>query len=292
MKIQSYYRVPFPKVHNGDFEINDEPLIVNCTGFWHRDAGDTPIVTDRPNGRKDFYLIYMTDGCMNVRIGDGEEPLERGSFILHPPHAPQYHVLPQSASMSYLWVHFTGFHSKRLLTSLGIETRRIYKTDASDKKINRIGNTFEILFDEFANRRPGFDSKCASVLTDLLVTLTREADKVSSGKIRRLESIAYMHQHFKEETPISALAEMEHLCESRYREVFKRHTGFSPGDYRTMLRIQHACELLEQTDHTMAKIALESGYADVYYFLRIFKLKEGITPGEYRARSKQSQNSV
>lgn len=291
MKIQSYYRVPSPKIHNGDFEINDEPLIVNCTGFWHREPCESPIVTDRPSGRKDFYLIYMTDGCMDIGLDNGIERLEGGSFIIHAPRTPYYHVTPSSTSMSYLWVHFTGFHAKRLLTSLGIETRRIYKTDASDKKIKRICSALERLFAEFANRRPGFDSECASILTDILVKLAREADKVSSGKTRKLESIAYLHQHFKEETPITVLADMEHLCESRYREVFREHTGFSPGDYRTMLRIQHACELLEQTDYTMAKIALESGYTDVYYFLRIFKLKEGITPGEYRSRAREAQGT-
>ncbi len=291
MKVQSYYRVPFPKIHNGDFEINDEPLIVNCSGYWHREPSEVPIITDRPNGRKDFYLLYMTDGCMDVRINGVEEHLERGSFIIHSPHSAYYHVLQKNTGMSYLWVHFTGFHAKRLLSSLGIETSRIYKTDAGEKKIKLISSAFERLFSEFANRRPGFDSKCSSILTDILVTLTREADKISSGKIRKLVSVSYLHQHFKEETPISILSEMEHLCESRYREVFKAHTGFSPGDYRTMLRIQHACELLEQTDYTMAKIALESGYTDVYYFLRIFKLKEGITPGEYRARSRESQSA-
>lgn len=292
MKIQSYYRVPFPKIHNGDFEINDEPIIVNCTGFWRREPSEVPIITDRRfSVRKDYYLMYMTDGCVSVHNSDAEKQFARGNFIIYAPNTGHYHVLKPDTKMSYLWIHFTGFHAKRLLSSLDIQTGHIYGTDESDKKIKRISTAFERLFAEFANRRPGFDSECASILTDILVTLAREADKISSGKIRKLESISYLHQHFKEETPICALAEMEHLCESRYREVFKAHTGFSPGDYRTMLRIQHACELLEQTDYTMSKIALESGYTDVYYFLRIFKLKEGLTPGEYRARSRKAQNA-
>lgn len=291
MKIQSYYSAPLPKIHNGDFEINDEPLIVNCTGFWRRDPNPEPIITDRPQGRKDFYLLYMTDGTMDIRLPDGETQFSRGCFVIYPPHTPYYHSYISDKPMSYLWVHFTGFHARRLLSSLGIEPQRVYKTDGSDRKINLLGDTFEKLFSEFTNLRPGFEAKRASILTDILVTLTREADKVSSGKARKLESVAYLHQHFKEETPITDLAEMEHLCESRYREIFKNHTGFSPGDYRTMLRIQHACELLEGTDFTMAKIALECGYTDVYYFLRIFKLKKGVTPGEYRTKSRGAQGN-
>ena len=157
MKIQSYYRVPFPKINNGDFEINDEPLIVNCAGFWRREPSSTPIITDRPAGRKDFYLMYMTNGSLDFRLPSGDDVLTRGSFIIHQPHVGYYHMLSPNTPLSYLWVHFTGFHAKRLLSTLGIETNRIYKTDTSDKKTKLISDAFERLFSEFANRRPGFD---------------------------------------------------------------------------------------------------------------------------------------
>jgi len=108
--------------------------------------------------------------------------------------------------------------------------------------------------------------------------------------MRKLETLAYLHSHFREETRIAELASMEHLSESRYRTVFRRHTGVSPGEYRIALRMQHACELLSQTDITVTEIAADCGYTDVLYFLRIFKNKIGMPPGEYRAQSRMNRD--
>ncbi len=143
----------------------------------------------------------------------------------------------------------------------------------------------DCLTDEFGLRSVGFDNTCSALLTHILIDLSRGADKITAGPTRKLSSIAYLHSHYKENTDMAALAEMEHLSVSRYREVFRRHTGFSPTEYRTILRLRHACDLLASTDMPVSQIAGECGYNDPLYFFRIFKTKEKITPTEYKARS-------
>lgn len=285
MKTQSYYRELLPQYTNGNFEINDEPLVVNCTGYWERAANDTSLFANRAHERKDYYLLYITKGGINARIAGEDIALSRGEFIIYSPHTSYYHNF-NSEKMGYLWLHFTGFHARRILSSLGIKTNRIYKTDASDANLCALYTNFERLFGEMANRRFGFESVCGGILNEILVFIARNISSDGSKDERILNSVVYMHRHFRENTPLEKLASMENLSISRYRDVFKSQTGFSPTDYRTMLRLRHACELLLQTDCTMVEIALECGYTDVYYFLRIFKLKHGVTPSEYRERER------
>ncbi len=285
MRTQSYYRDLFPKQSCGDFDIKDEPLIVNCTGFWEGTFSDTPEVNESENGRNDFYLIYSTDGHMTASLDGEVRDFPRGSFIIYQPHTPYSNVSPDS-SLSYLWIHFTGFHVRRLLSSLKIEPNRIYQTSGSDEFIEHLNTHFRRMFKEIADRRSGFDSVCSGILCEILATLIRDSAEDGSRDKRILNSVAYLHRHFKENTSLEALAAMENLSISRYRDVFKAHTGFSPTDYRMVLRLRHACELLTQSSSTMTEIALDCGYTDVYYFLRIFKAKEGMTPGEYRASTR------
>ncbi len=286
MKPQSYYRELFPKIHNGDFEITDEPLVVNCTGFWRRIPDDKPIYSGSEHGRRDYYLMYITEGVISARLGGVDVPFSKGEFIIYSPHTMYYHDFYVGESMEYLWLHFTGFHARRLLSQLGLQPNCIHKTDGSNGQLEVLYSLFERMFGEMANRRFGFDGVCSGILNELLVTLARSVSGADARDKRTLASIAYLHRHFKENTPLEQLAAMESLSISRYRDVFKAQTGFSPVDYRTMLRLQHACELLVQSSCTMTEVALECGYTDVYYFLRIFKAKEGMTPGEYRARAR------
>ena len=61
--------------------------------------------------------------------------------------------------------------------------------------------------------------------------------------------------------------------------------GISPLDYVTQLRMAEACRRLMSSDETVAEVAKAVGYADPYYFSRLFRRRIGIPPGAYRHRS-------
>ena len=65
----------------------------------------------------------------------------------------------------------------------------------------------------------------------------------------------------------------------------------SPSKYLTMVRMEQAKQLLQQTDEAMAQIALAVGYQDVFYFSKVFKKSEQLSPSEYR-RMYQKEETV
>ncbi|MFC3803347.1 helix-turn-helix domain-containing protein [Cohnella sp. GCM10012308] len=63
---------------------------------------------------------------------------------------------------------------------------------------------------------------------------------------------------------------------------FRERTGTSPIDYLIRIRLERARELLTQTSASLPDIAAAVGYADVYYFGRLFRKHAGLSPIRYR----------
>ena len=54
------------------------------------------------------------------------------------------------------------------------------------------------------------------------------------------------------------------------------------SDYLTSLRLQKAKTLLKEPNLSIQEIAEQSGYTDYFYFTKVFKKAEGISPSKYR----------
>lgn len=79
----------------------------------------------------------------------------------------------------------------------------------------------------------------------------------------------------------ATLAKHSGFCAEHYRRQFKKETGTTPTAYLLNLRIEHAKQLLRQrpvSGRTIKDIAQLSGFADPYYFSRLFKARTGVYP--------------
>ena len=73
-------------------------------------------------------------------------------------------------------------------------------------------------------------------------------------------------------------------CKDHVRRKFLAQTGFTPVEYLTALRIEHAKKLLSKQNELslqIGDISMLCGYYDQRYFCRIFKRETGMTPTEY-----------
>ncbi|MDF2922624.1 MAG: AraC family transcriptional regulator [Paenibacillaceae bacterium] len=95
----------------------------------------------------------------------------------------------------------------------------------------------------------------------------------------------YMTRNYREQLTLENLAYMAGLSVSHYSRLFKKSIGYSPIEYLTHLRIDRAKEMLALSDYRLKAIAQSVGYADEFYFSRIFKKIEGISPRDYAKRN-------
>jgi len=70
------------------------------------------------------------------------------------------------------------------------------------------------------------------------------------------------------------------------RKYFKVKEGKTIGIYIQKYKLKHAKQLLLQSNIKLSSFSKELGYKKDYHFIRWFKDKTGITPAQYRRRSK------
>ena len=93
----------------------------------------------------------------------------------------------------------------------------------------------------------------------------------------------WLDQNYQAGVVIRGLAERFKLSVRSLNRRFKLATNTSPLQYLQNLRIEHAKELLKQSNLAVSEVADMVGYQDASYFTSLFKKATAVTPIEYRS---------
>ncbi len=100
--------------------------------------------------------------------------------------------------------------------------------------------------------------------------------------------LAYIQQHLTEKISIDTLSNKAYLSRNTFFRWFKEQFGITPVEYINRERVKHAKQLLSNGKDSISNVAMQCGFSDVNYFVRLFKKMEGITPGAYQSCAQQS----
>lgn len=81
---------------------------------------------------------------------------------------------------------------------------------------------------------------------------------------------------------IEDMANLFGLSVDRFRHKFHNEFNISPKEFIIRRKIETAKELLLNTNLTVTDISIKSGFGDSNYFSRVFKLKTGVSPSDFR----------
>lgn len=168
-----------------------------------------------------------------------------GGTVLSP------HRLPLAqrgqGQVRYYWLHFTGSEASGLANSCSLPNARLLTVGHSASLLAQ----FEGLFHDFILRDRCFIPSAASRLMAICVELSRCTERESA---------------------------QQGIGTSRFRLLFREASGMSPLESVTAFWLNHARQLLAQTDTPLGEVARAVGYPDQFYFSRIFKEYTGLTP--------------
>ncbi|GAA0404537.1 AraC family transcriptional regulator [Paenibacillus motobuensis] len=115
------------------------------------------------------------------------------------------------------------------------------------------------------------------------------SNRSESSKIERLKTvIQYIQDHYGQPIRLSELAALIPMSEGQFCRFFKSMTRQTPVDYINSYRIRQAVELLRRTDRKISDIALEVGYDNISYFIRVFRKTMNCSPSEFRKKLQDS----
>jgi len=115
--------------------------------------------------------------------------------------------------------------------------------------------------------------------------LGRGAERDPAGPAPRWLEAVVEHLHAHRDRALHA-ADLEHVAPVHpvhLARVFRRHRGCSIGEYLRRLRLDRAAESLAEGEAaSLARIAMEAGFADQAHFTRAFRAHAGVPPGRFR----------
>lgn len=101
-------------------------------------------------------------------------------------------------------------------------------------------------------------------------------------QIRIKQMLSCIHTRYQEKLTLREIAAAANISENTCRNTFRTVVHRSPTEYLIEYRLQQALRLLWTTDLTAEEIARQCGFGDSSYFSRLFRLRVGMSPIQYR----------
>ncbi|MFW8636061.1 GlxA family transcriptional regulator [Cribrihabitans pelagius] len=142
------------------------------------------------------------------------------------------------------------------------------------------------LFSALISQKAG--PEASSLVADQLLSASvREgSSRQAVASLRRVEyrneklskAIGYMQECLEDPVSPSIIAKQVGISTRQLERLFSQHLGNSPKSYMTILRLEKARALLQQTQMRVIDVAAACGFSSVSHFSKHYKKQFGITP--------------
>lgn len=214
-------------------------------------------------------IMYYLEGEGVLATEGADIPFSKGSIIIVPPGL----------------VHGSKAQCGFVNISIGSDFDKLFMFDkvvATSDNSDFDGKQLALLIYKNQHKSDNFlSSLCSAYAHYILQNLTCE-----KNICRAVSEIvdAVLSRFYDLEFDITSLLIASGYAEDYIRSEFKKQTGYTPIDFLTKIRIEHAKKLIDIYDDglSIAEISESCGFNDAIYFSRRFKQFEGISPKNFR----------
>lgn len=265
--------------------------------YWHTHGYPSPIARWNYHPEYELHLIRRSSG--RYMVGDHVDRFEPGNLVLVGPNVPHAWFSDLTDDNEVIdnrdvVVQFRGDWFDGLARSCPELGRVAPMMKASARGIEFSGHAAL----EAASRlqRMGEQpplTRLASLL-ELLGRLTDSTYRLLASPCYQLERsgvrseqvdaiLQYVHRHFDQPLSMADIAAWQGMTPSTFSRLFKRTTGDTFVAFVRRLRLEYACRLLFDRQHSIAEVCFMVGYGNLSNFNRHFRRLTGSTPRAYRA---------
>lgn len=234
----------------------------------------------------DYELFFGIDGALNIQQKD-EFCVKKGHVLTH--SKGLFQTGTKAEPCTFYWLHFDGeveIYETEAQAKSACEDRDRWIFFAEHFVLSNLERVLPILT-ELNHRcfeREGKlvrDALLCALLAELADQYARKIIQYAEDK-RFAEILAWIRLYYHKEFTISGLADRFSYNPKYLLTLFKKYTGQTVKEYITRIRLEAAKGLLVQGGASVKTVAMSVGFADEYYFMRVFKKDVGLTPSEYR----------
>lgn len=235
----------------------------------------------------DHELVLITGGRGRITIENTVYTLKQGTLLYLPPGLKHSMASSSNNPMSFYGVHFCYINTSHFNGEWSCEEsndalpiRNITEVAAYQK--------METLFKKINNywneKSLGFEMICRGMLLEVLYSVMHNSENNYSSRLKTETLLTYINKNLDKKLTVESLAGIVKLSPDYLSVQFKNITGFTVIQYINQCRIDNAKILLLNNEMRIKDIAIAVGFNDEFYFSKMFKKYEGISPRDFRTR--------
>lgn len=257
------------------------------TGVRHMYPEPAGFFIDRREGHLRYTFLHFHNS-VRIRVGESEFVTQPHAVILYAPQTPQYFYSKEP--LLHDWFHFSGEFEELPLKRFCVG--EIFYPSCHEQ-ITRMVAQLETEFFLGEGDSPLL-SDCK--LKELFITLNRDlcekgARSVGSETLEKFRFLrGEMFSTLERQYTVESLAARVNLSPSRFFALYRKIYGTSPVADLIIARIRSAKNKLAYSEASVDAIAASLGYENTTHFIRQFKSRVGVTPGDYRRQSREGES--
>jgi AraC-like DNA-binding protein len=228
----------------------------------------------------DGYLLMCFYDPVTILDQTGTKTYPPGRLVFWHPEDPHYYG-NEDLPWNHSWIHLCGKDVATLLEKNPIPRNEVLPFSYS----GFFDEALLGIYEELEGLWPADGVLIGNLVENLFRRVLRALfnDPAESPVPERLRAVKrHLDTHYNQPSTLDELAHLAHLSVSHLSAEFRACFGLPPIEYRTRLRMQHACRFLKDTNLRVSEIASLVGYPDVFYFSKHFKTFHGVSPREFR----------
>ncbi len=265
----------------------------------------------------DHEFLYCLKGRAYIIIESIQYEITPNTLVLIKPNKAHSLWMDEDNPADILWIHFDFIYrndmqnlSKLLTNSNGVQYKEslpwshylrsdpLFENGFVFPEIMKIKhpasleveNIFKRIIKITSEAKGMWQLDCRIELLKLLRIIIKDVSDVNlkndmhKGEKQKIALIVadYIHKNYQRKLMLGEIAEVLNLHEDYVGKIFKKETGECFTLYANRFRVQRAKELMIATELSIDNISELVGFSDVYYFTKVMKKIEGITPGVWR----------
>lgn len=116
--------------------------------------------------------------------------------------------------------------------------------------------------------------------------------QISPDERLKRDITAYVEQHLSDpEISVVTMGRTFNMSHVQLYSELTRIMKVSPADFIRNLRIERACNLLEETSLSTVEIAFATGFRHLHAFVECFTMMKGMHPKRYRMMVRKEKKS-
>jgi len=114
----------------------------------------------------------------------------------------------------------------------------------------------------------------------------RTGSTAADFRMEKLKTaLKYIQDNYSQKFSSYDISEKLGMSEGHFCRIFRQYFKRTPVEYLNYYRISQAAKLLEETEHKVLEIAMETGFDSLSYFIGTFRRFIGVTPSKYRKQA-------